>query len=50
MNPAFRNMNECWDAFPKTEQGVHLDCSLPVMELSPRTKFETEFYGTAIKA
>ena len=49
MYPTFRNMDECRYASPEAEQGVHLDGTLPMVELCPRAQLEAELYGAAVK-
>lgn len=50
MHLAFREMKKSGNVTPETEKRVHLDGTSSVIEVRPRAKFETKFYGTAVKS
>ena len=47
---AFRQVNEGRNATSETQQRMHLEGALAMMEFCPRTKLEAEFDGTAVES
>ena len=49
VNCSFCQMNKCRNRTSKIHQGMHLDCSFPMMKLSPWTKLQTQLNSATVK-